>query len=333
MDLDFESLSLREFIQIQNELTAAMTRRFQRKMALGFSDVVGSTEYFGRFGDAAGRALQQRHIDLLQKAIDGAGRIVDTAGDGAFVCFASMDSAATTFIQLERAIDRDNALRPAEQHLSIRVGLHFGAVLADGEVVSGDAVNVCARIAATAAPREIRVSREVFLELAVPFRISCRSLPPVTLKGVPAALNLMTLDWFDPKVFPTVVRIHETGKKFELPNQPTITFGRLAELDAGGTKANDIVLTLPNGLSERISRWHFELRRQPDGIVLRSLSDSPTVVDGNEVPNRCEAPIRSGSVVTLSGVMTLTFMRSDAGDCFQQTIPTEEVSGAVLGKR
>jgi class 3 adenylate cyclase len=322
MDLDFESLSLRELIRIQNDLTAAMTRRFQRKMALGFSDVVGSTEYFGRFGDAAGRALQQRHIDLLQRAITDAGRIVDTAGDGAFVCFPSMDVAAMAFMQLARSIEKDNALHPAEQHLSIRVGSHFGAVLADGEVVSGDAVNVCARIAASSAPREVRLSREAFLELSAPFRVLCRPLPPVTLKGVPAPVNLMTLDWLDPKVFPTVVRVHETGQEIELPNQPTITFGRLDEVHADGTKANDIVLTLPGGQSERISRWHFELRRKPDGIVLRSLSDSPTVVDGQEVPNRGEAPVRSGSVVTLAGVMTLTFLRNAPGDRYQQTVFT-----------
>lgn len=303
MNLDLEGLSLRELMRIQNKLTAVMTRRFQRTMALAFSDVVGSTEYFARFGDAAGRALQQRHIDLLQRAIGGAGRVVDTAGDGAFVCFTSVDAAATAFIQLERDIDTDNALRPAEQHLSIRVGLHFGPVLADGEVVSGDAVNVCARIAATSAAREIRVSREAFLELSAPLRVSCRPLPPVTLKGVPAALDLMTLDWLDPDLFPSTVRIHETGQLLDLPNQPTITFGRLAALSADGTKANDIVLALPSGPSERISRWHFELRRRPTGMVLRSLSNRSTVVDGKEVPNRGEAPIVAGSVVIVSGVM------------------------------
>ena len=43
--------------------------RFERRRALVFSDVVGSTPYFARFGDEAGRQLQQRHVDLLNAAI------------------------------------------------------------------------------------------------------------------------------------------------------------------------------------------------------------------------------------------------------------------------
>jgi class 3 adenylate cyclase len=321
MDLDLDRLSLREAIQLQNELTAAMTRRFQRRLALGFSDVVGSTAYFKHFGDVAGRALLQRHIDLLQRVLSGAGRIVDTAGDGAFICFDSMDAAAAAVIALERSIDQDNRLRPAEQRLSVRVGLHFGAVLADNEVVSGDAVNVCARIASTSAPREVRLSREAYQELSPAYRIYCQHVPPVTVKGVSAPLQLMTFEWVDPAVFPTLVTVDETGERIALPDQPTITFGRLSEVQRDGTKANDIVLALPDARqTERISRWHFELHRKTDGFTLRSLSDKPTVVDGREVPYRGEAPVLPGSVVKLSGVITLLFTREEEAGRFMSTL-------------
>jgi hypothetical protein len=81
------------------------------------------------------------------------------------------------------------------------------------------------------------------------------------------------------------------------------------------------VLSLPDARqTERISRWHFELRREPSGLVLRSLSENPTVVDGKEIPNRGEAPILAGSVVRLSRVLTLIFTRESHSDRYTRTI-------------
>jgi class 3 adenylate cyclase len=73
-------------------------------MLLLFSDIVGSTPYFARYGDAAGRQLQQLHVDLLESSLrEPQGRIVDTAGDGAFCVFARADAAVAGVIALALA--------------------------------------------------------------------------------------------------------------------------------------------------------------------------------------------------------------------------------------
>ena len=59
---DLDSLTLTEIIRLQNQLSAALTRRFERPYALVFSDIVGSTAYFARYGDEAGGRLQQQHF-------------------------------------------------------------------------------------------------------------------------------------------------------------------------------------------------------------------------------------------------------------------------------
>jgi class 3 adenylate cyclase len=83
--MDLERMTLTEIIQLQNELSKTLQRRFGRDVALVFTDVVDSTPYFQRFGDEAGRRLLQRHLDLLREVVAAhGGRIVDTAGDGAF---------------------------------------------------------------------------------------------------------------------------------------------------------------------------------------------------------------------------------------------------------
>ena len=64
-----EALSMTELVRLQDLLSKAIVRRFEKRLALVFSDVVGSTPYFARFGDQEGRKLQQRHYDFMATAI------------------------------------------------------------------------------------------------------------------------------------------------------------------------------------------------------------------------------------------------------------------------
>ena len=68
--MDPETLSLTEIIKLQTQLSEVLKRRFERNLALAFSDVVNSTTYFATFGDEAGRRLQQLHLDLTVPSVD-----------------------------------------------------------------------------------------------------------------------------------------------------------------------------------------------------------------------------------------------------------------------
>jgi class 3 adenylate cyclase len=303
--IDLSALSMTEIIRLQSQLQQELTRRFERQMLLMFSDIVGSTPYFARFGDAAGRQLQQLHADLLGQCITPSqGRIVDTAGDGAFCVFPSADLALQGVIAFQQEMARQNAARGRQHQLQVRVGMHWGPVLTDGQAVSGDAVNLCARVASSAEPGEIRLTRQVFQELDRHRRLNCRALGSVPLKGLPQPVPLLSLDWRDESLFPRHLVIEETRQEVQLPQQDIVTFGRLAEHD--GVPANDVVLSHPDPeITRQVSRWHFELRRLNDGLRLRALSDSSTQVDGVLVAKGVDAPVRSGSVIRVAGVLSL----------------------------
>jgi class 3 adenylate cyclase len=314
---DLDRLSLTELIQLQNALGETLKRRFERRLCLCFSDVVGSTPYFARFGDAAGRGLQQRHLDLLTAALQGHnGRIVDTAGDGAFTVFASAEQAAESFIALETLASAQNAGYAREHQLAVRIGLHYGPALTDGVAVTGDSVNYAARVSSSGGPGEIRLSKAAFLELSTEKRLRCRGLAPIELKGVAGPQDLLLLEWRDRNAFPSRARVVETGEEIPLPPQDTITFGRLKERN--GFVANDIVLTLPDAeRAKSISRWHFELRRNPQGFLLRSVTDQQTEVDGELLPKGGERAVKPGTFVRVAKVLTLEFL----GDTSQPMQP------------
>ena len=73
-------------------------------------------------------------------------------------------------------------------------------------------------------------------------------------------------------------------------------------------------------LCKRISRWHFELRRLPDGFYLRPVSEQTTEVDGVGVTRGGQVPIRPGSKVRLGGVMTLVFFSDQTATLSLATI-------------
>jgi len=313
-EIDLASLSMTEIFRLQNLLSQELVRRFESNAAVCFSDIAGSTAYFARFGDVAGRALQQLHIDLLERALaHHGGRIVDTAGDGAVSCFPSANAAAAAMCELQHAVGDENAHRERDHQLVLRVGLHWGRVLTDGVQVTGDVMNLCSRIATSAEPGQIRLSRDAFRELDLDHRLRCRPRGDVELKGAGRALPLLTLDWLDRSRFPVAVLLRETGERVELPLQDVISFGRLDIIE--GMSANDVVLALPDSQATRqISRWHFELRRRPSGYALRSVTTHPTLVDGQALQRGDEVPVVPGSVVSLAGVMTLEFIGSARPD-------------------
>jgi len=177
-------------------------------------------------------------------------------------------------------------------------------VLTDDTVVTGDSVHVAARVARAAEPGGICLTRQVFLEFGPAMRVLCRPIGTRELKGVAQPVELLELDWRDPTAFPRHVLIEETGQQIALPPQDIVSFGRLHEPD--GPRANDIVLSHPDPERTRqISRWHFELRRAPDGLRLRTLSDGVTTIDGQPVDRGIDIPVRRGTRIGVAETLTL----------------------------
>ena len=296
---------MEEIIRLQSRLRQELSRRFERQMLMVFSDIVGSTPYFARFGDDVGRQLHQLHFDLLEQSFGASqGRVVDRVGDGVFCVFPTAGDGARGVQALHRAMTLENAARARVHHLMVRIGMHWGTVLTDGQDVTGDAVHIAARVSKVAEPGSVVLTQQVFRELGPDLRLYCRAAGTRELKGVTERYELMELDWRDPQAFPRRVLIQETGEELPLPQQDVVAFGRLAEHD--GMPANDIVLNHPNPeLARRVSRWHFELRRQPDGLMLRALSNDSTLLDGLPVVRGAVVPVRAGAVIRVADTLSL----------------------------
>lgn len=327
---DLQALSLTDIIRLQNQLSEIVTARFEKPLALVFSDIVGSTRYFAKFGDEAGQRLQQQHADLLAEGLAGTdGKLLHTAGDGALLAFQHVESAVDAIVRIRSLQWRLSSRLPADQQWATRVAIHWGPVLTDGSTIAGDTVNLCAKIAAVARPGAILLSQATFAKLPGQVRNICRSIGSISLGETITPVELFRLSWHELFNLPILIHIEETGETIFLPELPVISIGRLQSTHS--VPANDIVLRLPDEhLTNQISRWHLELRRQTDGLAISSLSDKPTHIDGHPVSKGEIHPVTIGTIVRLSNVITLQFLSlSDPGASTEITMshhPTAPVS-------
>src|SRR5215813_10797087 len=111
----------------------------RRLAAILVADVVGYSKRIG--GDEAG-TLAQLHA-LRTEVIEPqmakhAGRLFKSVGDGFLIEFVS----AVQAVSCAKAIQEANTLKP----FALRIGIHVGDVVVQGDDLMGDGVNIAARI-------------------------------------------------------------------------------------------------------------------------------------------------------------------------------------------
>lgn len=173
--------------QIEEFLTGARAQSAADRVlaTVLFADIADSTKLASKQGDANWRDVATRFQSMLRSQVARFwGRLVDTAGDGAFAVFDS----PTRAVECARAI-RDES---GTLDLQVRIGLHAGECEIGDQAVRGVAVHIGARVAENARPGEILVSRtlrDVVSGSGLEFDRRGRHV----LKGVPGKWTLYAL--------------------------------------------------------------------------------------------------------------------------------------------
>ena len=142
-----------------------------------FTDIVQSTERQAAAGDQAWADVIRLHHSIVREALDRwQGVENDTAGDGFYATFDGPARAIRCALDVVRGI--------GEIGLEVRAGIHTGECeIVDGKR-AGLAVTIGARIAGTAGPGEVFVSRTV-KDLTAGSGFSFDDKGEHELKGVP----------------------------------------------------------------------------------------------------------------------------------------------------
>jgi adenylate cyclase len=138
------------------------THRVERKLSAIFAaDVEGYSRLMGRDEVGTLRTLTAYRVITDRLIASYRGRIFNTAGDSILADFASAVDAVQCAVEIQEAIGKENADRPAGEQMRFRIGVHVGDIMVQGDNLFGDAVNIAARLEALAEPGGICVSRVV----------------------------------------------------------------------------------------------------------------------------------------------------------------------------
>jgi TolB-like protein/class 3 adenylate cyclase/Flp pilus assembly protein TadD len=103
------------------------------------------------------------HRQIISRLVDlHHGRVIDSPGDNVLAEFASAVNAVQCAVEVQEELQGQNAELPEHRRMEWRIGINLGDVIAEGERIYGDGVNVAARIESIAEPGGICVSRNIY---------------------------------------------------------------------------------------------------------------------------------------------------------------------------
>lgn len=163
-----------------------------------FCDLVGSTELAGMLDPEVLRAVLLRYYELMRERVEARGGVVEKfIGDAVMAVFGLVAvreddalRAAAAALDMVRALDElDDELRGrGGVGLAVRIGVHTGEVVTTADpatrqaLVSGDVVNIAARLQGAAGRGQVLVSAAA--RRAAGASLEVAPVGPLTLKGV-----------------------------------------------------------------------------------------------------------------------------------------------------
>ncbi|WFU10709.1 adenylate/guanylate cyclase domain-containing protein [Rhizobium sp. CB3090] len=134
-----------------------------RKLTTIFSADVQDYTRLMRNDEEGTLATLKRYRDAMARLIEAhGGRVINTWGDGVFAEFPSVVEALRAAIDVQNELAGYNASSDPDTQMLFRIGLNLGDVIAEGNDIYGDGVNIAARLQACAVAGGIVISNTVY---------------------------------------------------------------------------------------------------------------------------------------------------------------------------
>lgn len=134
-----------------------------RRMAVLFTDIVGSSKFFQKFGDVAGRRMLKRHEEVAsQPILEHGGVVVKMLGDSIMAYFFQPREAVKCAVKIQQRFHSHNLSKGPSDQILVRIGVHFGeGIVEDGDIF-GDVVNMAAKFLPFVQGNDVCISQAVF---------------------------------------------------------------------------------------------------------------------------------------------------------------------------
>ena len=173
----------------------AELEKLRRNVAVLFTDIKGSTEYFEKYGDVAGLFMVHRCNKLLSSIVEEHhGTVVKMIGDSVMAVFENCVSAVSASVKMQKELARSNESEPSHNRMYVRIGINYGLGIVRSNDVFGDVVNTASRVESVAEPEHILISASV-KEMLGSEAFELRPIGCFALKGKEGDQDLFEVIW------------------------------------------------------------------------------------------------------------------------------------------
>lgn len=160
---DKKSTSIEDLLREKEKIEKSINEQFQEYVTIMFTDIAGYTNFVETHGDITAKSLLQKHNEIIFPIIKKhSGNVIKTIGDAIMASFLDTKNAVIAAVDIQKALKKHNVNAEKIKKINIRIGIHAGDALQDGNDYFGDAVNVAARIEPTGSAGQIMVSESVY---------------------------------------------------------------------------------------------------------------------------------------------------------------------------
>lgn len=163
----------------------------KRKLtAVLHADVKGYSRLMSADEALTVRTLTSYRQELYRLTGQYGGRVVDTAGDGFLLEFASVVDGTNCAVDLQKVFREKNLELPEDRRLEFRIGINIGDVIEQDGSLFGSGVNIAARLEGLADPGGICVSGEAYDQLKGKVDYNFAAMGSHTVKNIPEPVRV-----------------------------------------------------------------------------------------------------------------------------------------------
>jgi len=195
-------------------------RAGRRLAAILAADVVGYSRFVSADETAALARLASLRANIIEPNIaKHSGRMFKVMGDGFLVEFASAVQAVSCAIAIQTAIKEAGFAFDEKQKMRLRIGIHVGDVMVDGDDLMGDGINIAARLESIAAAGGISISRAVHDQVRDRINVTFDDKGDIALKNIARPVQVFELSDLNGEAAKSLPR---SKPALVLPDKPSI---------------------------------------------------------------------------------------------------------------
>ncbi len=283
-----------------------MTEDTGKEVVILFADVVGSTRLYEAMGDDRARETVQQCLQIMRDATEQfGGTVIKTVGDEVMATFPSADDAMNAANQMQKRINNTGRPDTDAAPVAIRIGCHFGSVVAEDRDIFGAAVNTASRMTSQAKAGQILTTDVTVQQLSGEWQALVRQIDMASVKGYSGEMAVFEVLWQPeeatsmlPSISLSARKAHATGGRLRLQfrgQELVLGENRQTAVSMGRAEDNDVVIK-----GNLISRVHARIDMRRNRFVLTDESTNGTFIqrdNGEEVFVRRDSTELAGSGV------------------------------------